>query len=176
MINPVLKTENSNNFNKSIFRNTAQNSNNISLFYNNSQSPCENTDIPPHKMTTPVKVSLYSPSGDTIFPVPETDAPLKYNDPAATVDIEFYSSGKPHYIRDYYNGVITRQIEYMGDGTVVTVDEYIDGVLRKHTENYPGSGEKWIVQEYNEKGKLIRSYEYKPNGEPCGYIEFPEEE
>ncbi len=117
-----------------------------------------------------------APDGnDTIPPVPMTDTLRFFKDPKDMVVVEFYPSGKPHYVKDFYDNVITKQTEYAGDGTPVAIDEYIGGKLRRHTENYLGSGEPWTIEEYSENGNLIRFYEYAPFGRLIDYQAFPDE-
>ena len=124
----------------------------------------------PERRITPVKKnSITNPAK------PETDTLRIFKDPKDMVVIEFYLNGKPHYVRNFYNDTITKEREYAGDGSIIAIDEYIDGVLRKHTDNYPGSEDIWSIEEYNEKGKLLRYYEYAPFGRLIDYKAFPVE-
>ena len=123
----------------------------------------------------PIKMTPFPAGSGEMITNRETDTLRLYNNPRTIMVTEYYSNGKPHYVKDFYDGVLIKQTECMGDGTIITVDEYIDGKLRRHTDNYPGSGEPCGIEEYNEKGKLIRYYEYAPSKVLIDYKEFPDE-
>lgn len=176
MINDISHIESSNNFNKNLFMNTKPNFNDISSFCKDNQSPYTKENIPPHRTEFPAKIGLFSPSSDTISPIFDVEVLQISKDPDKTVDFVFYPSGALHYVKYSYNGVITKQIEYTSNGIVITIDEYTDGVLMRHTDNYPATGKPWVIEEYSEKGEILRYYKYKPDGKLYEYQAFPVEE
>ena len=169
--------EDSNYFYKDFYTGIAPKvSKNISLFIEDNNSDCGKEGGQPNKTIPPMKIRPFPAPNSATPPIIETDTLRPFNNPRAGVVVKFYSSGTPHYVQDFYDGVLIKQTEYTSDGIEITLDEYVDGVLRKHTENYPSTGEKWIIEEYTKKGEPLRYYEYKPNGQQCDYKEFPVEE
>lgn len=164
------------NTDKSKPSSTHNTSTNVALFANNTTPPVGDSLAFSQKTIPPVTHTPHHIDNDTIPRVPEPDTLRFFKDPKDMVVIEFYSSGKPHYVKNFYDNVITKKTEYTSDGIIVTEDEYINGILRKHTDNYPGTGEPWIIEEYNEKGEKVRLYEYAPFYQLIDYKAFPVEE
>ena len=177
MINSTSKIENSDFFNKSVFTNADRNNDkNISLFFAKSDLAFGIKNDPPNKTIPPSRIDVFKSDNDTIRQIPETDTLRFFSDPKDMIVVEFYPKGVPHYVKSFYDNVMTKKTEYTSDGIAVAVDEYKDGVLIRHTENYPATGEIWTIEEYGKKGNVLRNYEYTPDGELLEYKAFPSEE